>query len=253
MNDQVHLSRAEISTALHGAAETIVVTFESVFQRIERIAEAMILLHQDQVQRGESLTSERLAALRPVIQEQLRQLPFVDGMGVLVAPDLLADCARCVEWWRQREHDVAPLWVNLDPTSVDLYDYLDMEWFVAAQRDLSRAVVGPYIDYAGADHYIVTLVSPVVDGVFLGAVGADIWMSAIEAKVIPALYELNFEAVLVNSERRVVSTNSSRWTVGSRLAAIPRAGDGTFAAAVDVGGASNWVLAAAIETTTATA
>src|SRR5919204_6432809 len=105
--------------------------------------------------------------------------------------------------------------------SVDVYDYLDMEWFTNAQRLGRRTVFGPYVDYTGADHYVLTLTIPVVDDRFLGVVGVDIRMSAYEPELLAILKQIPGEAVLVNAERRVIVANSPRWVVGSKVPAMP--------------------------------
>lgn len=235
---------AQVADDIRDAASEISNVLESIFDCIQHVGNQMVVIHRELVERHEPFTPEQLARLRPSILEQLKRHPFIDGLGVLTASDLVVDRARCVEWWRQDVNNVVPLWLNFDPNSVDIYDYLEMEWFVRAQRDNARSVFGPYVDYSGADHYILTLTAPVVDGVFLGAVGADIRMSLFEAKVLPALYGIDREVVLVNGERRVVSTNSPRWTVGSRLPTVPVVTAEGFVSVTPVGSDSGWVLAA---------
>jgi hypothetical protein len=235
---------AQVAVELAHAARAIADALESVFQGIDQIRDRVIQIHHDVAVNHGLFTPQHLAELRPLILEQLKLRPFVDGLGVLAASDLLSDRSRYLEWWRQDIDNVVPLWLNFDPTSVDIYDYLEMEWFTKAKRDNARTVFGPYVDYTGADHYVLTMTTPVVDDVFIGVVGADLLMSLFEAKILPVLYEMQREVVLVNSERRIVSANSQRWTVGSRLAAIPQVSQGGFVAVAEVGIDSDWVLAA---------
>lgn len=240
-----HSVRVSRQTALESVAAVVTGALEHVFEGLDVVREAMIRSHADARRRGRPYTPAAMAELRSVILEQLCQRPFVDGMGALSAADLFVGRARHLEWWRQDLHDVRPLWLDFDPSSVDIYDYFEMEWFQRAKRDNQRCVYGPYVDSSGADHYIVTLTVPVVDETFLGVVGADVRMSLFEAEIAPALYDLEDEVVLVNSERRIVMTNSVRWIVGARLSWFPAVGDGTFTALAPVGADSGWVLAAA--------
>ncbi len=235
---------AQVADDLIRAASAISNALVSVFEGINQIRDRVIEVRRDVVERRKLFTPQHLAGLRPLILEQLKRRPFLDGLGILAASDLFADRTRYLEWWRQDINDVIPLWLNFDPTSVDIYDYLEMEWFTRAQRDNAKTVFGPYVDYTGADHYVLTMTVPVVDEVFIGVVGADLRMSLFEAEILPVLYDLDWEVVLVNSERRVVSTNSQRWTVGSRLATIPEVSEGGFVAIAEIGTDSDWVLAA---------
>lgn len=234
---------AQVADDLIRAASAISNALVSVFDGINQVRDRVIEVHRDVVERRKLFTPQHLAGLRPIILEQLKRRPFLDGLGILAASDLFADRTRYLEWWRQDVNDVIPLWLNFDPTSVDIYDYLEMEWFTRAQRDNAKTVFGPYVDYTGADHYVLTMTAPVVDEVFIGVVGADLRMSLFEAEILPVLYDLDREVVLVNSERRVVSTNSQRWTVGSRLAMMPEVSEGGFVAIAEIGTDSDWVLA----------
>lgn len=229
---------------LSAAAAVVTGALTTVFDCLDRVRAAAVAVHHDVVARGDVFSPDDLATLRPVILEELRRHPVLDGLGLLTAPDLFADRVRCIEWWRQDVDAVVPLWLNFDPASVDIYDYLEMEWFVRAQRDHASVVFGPYVDYTGADHYVLTISTPVIDGSFLGVVGGDVLMSRFEAQVMPALYALDAEVALVNAERRVVSTNTPRFTVGTRLATRPEPGVGEVADVIEVGADSGWVLVA---------
>ena len=60
-------------------------------------------------------------------------------------------------------HGFARIRLNLDPESVDLYDYLDMDWFTVPLHEGRRYVYGPHVDFSGADRYVVTMTVPVTD------------------------------------------------------------------------------------------
>ncbi len=240
------MSRGD-NTTIDERLTTVTATFttelEGIFSSLEVVGNAFLELWRGATGSNVDFGPDELSALRPLILEQLRQRPFVDGIGVLVAENLLADLPRHVEWWRQDRDNVVPLWLDLDPTSADVYDYLTMEWFVRAQRDRVRTVYGPRVDVGGAEHYVVTLASPVVADVFLGVVGADVSMALFEEAFVHLLYDLDDDVIVANVERRVVMSNSSRITVGDRLATVPTAGDGTFARVLSIGADSGWLLA----------
>jgi len=206
--------------------------------------------------------------MREVIWRQLALLPGADGAGVVAAPGVVAGKQRHLEWWQRTlgaddgKDGFARIRLNLDPESVDLYDYLDMDWFTVPRKLGRRSVYGPRIDFSGADQYVLTLTIPVfadggpggeADGPsegaaereFLGIAGTDIRMSYLEPELLAMLRPVPFPAVLVTGERRVVVANTPRWIPGTRLAQLPAPGDGTFAAVTEIGADSDWLLAAA--------
>lgn len=155
---------------------------------------------------------------------------------------------------RQRPGGYARIRLNLDPESIDLYDYLDMDWFTVPERDGRGYVYGPYVDFSCANRYVITITAPVFDSTgvdragsereFLGVAGVDIRMSHLEPDLLAILRSVTAPAVLVTAERRVVAANTAHWISGTRLGRLPAAGDGTFAAVTDVGADSGWRLAA---------
>jgi hypothetical protein len=69
-----------------------------------------------------------------------------------------------------------------------------------------------------------------------------------QVRLLPAAYGAGIvaaPAVLVTAERRVVAANTPHWISGTRLARLPGAGDGDFAAIREIGAHSGWLLAAA--------
>jgi hypothetical protein len=233
---------------------------EEIFGHVERVADALAGLHGSCLDAGEELTAERLGRLRDVIGRRLDELPAAAGLGVVAAPGVVAGRERHLEWWQRAASAAASaaaggaagggytrLRLNLDRASVDLYDYLDMDWFTVPRAQRRRCVYGPYIDFTCADRYVLTMTMPVLahPGTFLGIAGADVAMSHFEPDLLAIMRSVPGEAVLVTAERRVLAANTPRWIAGSRLPCVPRAGDGTFGAAAEVGGDSGWVLAVA--------
>jgi hypothetical protein len=167
---------------------------------------------------------------------------------------------RHLEWWQRTAHGdggtagFARIRLNLDPESVDLYDYLDMDWFTVPRREKRRYVYGPYVDFSGADSYVLAMTVPVFDpggardapaAEFLGVAGADLRMSHLEPELLAVLRSIPAPAVLVTAERRVIAANTPRWISGTRLDRLPAPGDQLFAAVTPIGADSGWLLAAA--------
>jgi hypothetical protein len=234
---------------------------EGMFGAVAEIGAAFAAQRSGCLAAGAVLTPDRLSGMREVIWRQLGLLPGADGAGVVAAPGVVAGKQRHLEWWQRTSagdgarEGFARIRLNLDPESVDLYDYLDMDWFTVPRKLGRRHVYGPYVDYSGADRYVLTLTVPVFgDGVpgegpggreFLGIAGTDIRMSHLEPELLAILRDVPVPAVLVTGERRVVAANTPRWIPGTRLDWLPAPGDGTFAAVTEVGADSGWLLAAA--------
>lgn len=217
----------------------------SVFADLEAVAAELVDQRRVVLEaRGEYRVAD-MAALVPVITGALAARPDSDGLGFLAGPALLTDRERHIEWLQRSGPAFVPMRLNLDPTSVDVYDYFEMDWFAAARDHHRRAVFGPYVDFSGADQYVCTLTVPVLDDVFLGVVGTDLRMSDFEPQLLRVLRSVGHDAVLVGAERRVVAANTPRWLVGSRLPRMPREDDGEFLAVGEVGLDSDWALALA--------
>lgn len=192
-----------------------------------------------------ALSETHFAALQRLLAEMLATESGVWGMGFVAAPFVIDGRERYMAWW-QRNHDrVARLQLNFDPHSIDVYDYLQMDWYQMAQRGHRRVAYGPYVDYSGSDMYTVTATVPVVaDGTFLGVAGADLVVGDIERRLIEVLRRTRDDAVVVNTERRVIAANTPRWFVGTRLPVAPARGD-TFSDVVDLPVGTGWTVAIA--------
>jgi hypothetical protein len=227
---------------------------EGVFGPASAIGAAFVAQRRDCLAAGGPLTPDRLAGMREIIWRQLGLLPAADGAGVVAAPGVVDGKRRHLEWWQRTGPGAgdgyARLRLNLDPESIDLYDYLDMDWFTVPEREGRRYVYGPHVDFSCAGRYVVTMTVPLfgtVDGgrrEFIGVAGADIRMSALEPELLAILRPVTAAVVLVTAERRVVAANTPRWISGTRLDRLPSAGDGTFSAVTEVGADSGWRLAA---------
>ncbi len=241
---------------LEAAGSRVRAALEDMFGAVARIGAAFAAQHRACLAAGAALSPDRLSGMREVIWRQLALLPGADGAGVVAAPGVVAGKQRHLEWWQRTLADdggqdgFARIRLNLDPESVDLYDYLDMDWFTVPRKLGRRYVYGPYVDFSGADRYVLTLTIPVFADVpgeheFLGIAGTDIRMSHLEPELLAMLRPVPVPAVLVTGERRVVVANSPRWSPGTRLGRLPAPGDGTFAAVTEIGADSGWLLAAA--------
>ncbi len=145
---------------------------------------------------------------------------LVAGAGVIVAPDLLRDAPRWLEWWWTTTAGTPEaLRVNLDPDAPDFFDYTTADWYATPERTLTRQAAGPYVDYACTGEYAITLSIPIHLGDrLLGVAAADVLVSSVERRVLPALMSIAHPVVLANMDGRVIASNSPHWTPGLRVA-----------------------------------
>lgn len=247
---------------LDAPASRVRAVLEGVFRPVTAIGDGFVAQRRNCLAAGAALTPDRLSGMREIIWRQLRLLPAADGAGFVAGPGVIAGKDRHLEWWQRTARGdggsdgFARIRLNLDPESIDLYDYLDMDWFTVPRREVRPYVYGPHIDFSGADRYVVTMTVPVTDvpatggratggPEFLGVAGADIRMSHLEPELLAILRSVPAPAALVTAERRVVAANTPHWISGTRLPRLPTAGDGDFAAITKIGAHSGWLLAAA--------
>lgn len=197
-----------------------------------------------------ALTESHFSGLQRLLADLLTHEQGIWGMGFVAAPFVVDGRERYMAWWQRNHQRVARLRLNFDPTSIDVYDYLQMDWYQLAQRGQARVAYGPYVDYSGSDLYTITATVPVVaDGLFLGVAGADLSVGDVERALIEVLRQTPEDAVVVNTERRVIAANTPRWIVGSLLPSMPQAGPAAdpavFRDVAEMPLGTEWVLAIA--------
>jgi hypothetical protein len=192
-----------------------------------------------------ALTETHFSGLQRLLAELLAEEHGLWGMGFVAAPSVVEGRERYMAWWQRHNERVARLRLNFDPNSIDVYDYLQMDWYQLAQHGQQRVAYGPYVDYSGSDMYTITATVPVIaDGTFLGVAGADLVVGDVERRLIEVLRHTHEDAVVVNTERRVIAANTPRWLVGSRLDAVPT-DDDTFGEVAELPLGNGWSVAIA--------
>ena len=203
---------------VQGSVEDVVCdVIEGVFRSVEELAKETLELHRARVARGEVLTDLDVTSLGPLIRRMLHQPGEIAlGLGLILEPGLLATHPRRLEWWESDgSAEPTKLQVDLNPESLGFYDYEANEWFAVPRTTRRRHIAGPYVDVHGTGRYLLTLTIPLIaDGEFLGVAGADVALSRFETLVLRQLGRRS-EAVVVNAERRVVVSTTSRWITGS--------------------------------------
>jgi hypothetical protein len=190
------------------------------FDGVDALRELAVGVHCRAVASGRAPTTVDLETIRPTVLAHLASHPRLAGTGVIAAPGTLGDQPRWLEWWRRPAAgaDPAPLAVDLDPGSIGSYEYPLAPWFEVPSRTGKRVVVGPYVDYAGTDEYILTFAAPITsDAGFFGVAAADIRANDLERAMLPMLNAEGPATLLVNATGRVLASNSPATIVGSMV------------------------------------
>lgn len=211
----------EPTITLQEVAAAISGHIDPVFTALESLAADVLANLPAAGLRGElgSVPERQLNALERSITPHLMAHEVLIGVGFVATPGLVAGHQRYLYWWqRSGSGQLNRLRLNFDAESVDVYDYLQMEWFQAARAGAPRSAFGPYVDYTGAGAYVITSSVPVMhEGNFLGVAGADVSMVRLEPRLLGELTRTAAPTVLLNAERRVLASNTSRFVVGTRV------------------------------------
>jgi len=167
------LLAGELARSLAGITRRI----EEVLASVCDVRDAALGLAAAAGAAGRRLLSSDLEALKqPVAEVLTRHRGFAAGAGIVLAPGVLTDAARCLEWWWVTPSgQPSKLHVDLDPQSPEFYDYTSLPWYREPERTGHRAVTGPYVDYICTRQYTFTVSVPLlVDDQFAGVAGADI-------------------------------------------------------------------------------
>ena len=194
-----------------------------VFSDIDVLRAQVVALCERARSEGRRPATTDLAEIRPAVLEHLSKAGGrLNGTGVITAPDMLADQPRWLAWWRKpgNSTEPRPLSVDLDPRHVGGYDYPVAEWFAVPQRTGHRVIVGPYVDYAGTDEYILTFATPIhACEEFFGVAAADIRATDFEREMLPILDSTGATTLLLNASGRVIASNTPATIIGSLVPA----------------------------------
>ncbi len=232
---QDDLSGTRVADGVAALVEPIYASLEQVAGRVAQIGSA-----------GDGLSEAALQPVADLLISLVAAEPMAAGMGFVADAGAVSGHERFMSWWQRTPGErVARLRLNFDPSSVDVYDYLQMEWFQHARSGRRRVVYGPYVDYSGSELYVLTMTVPVHLGErFVGVAGADLAVNEVERRLVSVLTGVSRDAVLVSAERRVLAANSPRWVVGTRLREQPVVGE-EFRRVDEVPNGTGWRVALA--------
>jgi hypothetical protein len=196
-----------------------------VFGALDDLRAAAEALIRDRREAGAPLLRGDLARLRPTIEAVFgRTAGLVAGAGFVPVPGALADERQWLEWWMRSEQpgQLDRLVVDLDPGSDHYVDFTRLAWYETPLRTGRPHITGPYVDYFCTDEYSLTFTVPVGAASeggppLMGLVGADVYVSDLEPRLLARLARLAVPASLVNAQGRVVMSTSPVHTTGSLI------------------------------------
>lgn len=203
-----------LEQVLHSTAAALGRHLDEVFADLAFLAEAATkIVAEPGVSRG------MLESLKPVVDKIVtRREGLIDSAGVSVAPGVLSDAELCHQWWSLVGGKLVFIPHNLNPASVNFYDYTDMTWFERPRASGRPELIGPYIDFGGADMKVITASRPVLLGTRTVAVaGADLSMEFIERAFLANLGRRDQHVALTTETGKVVASNSARFAPGTRF------------------------------------
>ncbi|MFD4559646.1 FCD domain-containing protein [Streptomyces sp. NPDC058469] len=240
--------RLELIAAQHGTAEQAMQGFSSFPAEVRNFADQLLT----QLRLIAEAVAEPLASnINPsdlhnvvgrAVMARLNDIgPAIDGIGVLAEVGTVAQHPYWLDWWHCTktgpfERDTRHV---LDPERDDFYDYELKEFIARPRTHRAPWATGPYVDYGGVDDYSMTFSYPIShDDQFLGISAIDVLAADMERHFAPWLAQAAGTCLLLNSESRVIVSNSATHNVGD----VVRATAGLHVVPLDI---FEWSLATA--------
>lgn len=229
-----------IDAVLESTARALGRSLEGVFADLDRLAAATTRILE-----GPGTSRTKLESLKPVVEDiVLQHGGLVDSAGVSVGRGLFSDADAWHQWWSLVGEKLVFIPHNLNPASINFYDYTEMTWYERPMSSGRPELIGPYIDFGGADMKIVTASQPVLqDQRPVAVAGADLSMESIERTFLLNLGRREEHVALITETGKVVASNSARFAPGTRFGG-PHNGPGTVSVPVAHLAAPPWHLVA---------
>ncbi|QOT15500.1 cache domain-containing protein [Paenarthrobacter sp. YJN-5] len=147
-----------------------------------------------------------------------RHSALIVGAGIAYAPGSLPEAPLWLEWWRAAPAG-EPRFVthDLNPESLNYYDYTSREWFRATTDGGHPVAVGPYVDIGGINVNIITLCVPAPTPQGTHVLGCDLTLAKLEGVFLRALKLQRPSVVLLGPNGRVIASNDARIASGTLL------------------------------------
>lgn len=143
---------------------------------------------------------------------------LIIGAGIAYAPGSLPEAPQWLEWWRAQPKG-EPKFVthDLNPDSLNYYDYTTREWFKLPSSTGRPLAVGPYVDLGGINVSIITLCVPAPTAQGTHVLGCDLPLANLEGVFLRALQIREPAVVLLGPNGRVIASNNARIATGTLL------------------------------------
>lgn len=164
-------------------------------------------------------SAAELEQLRPLVEQMLgKHEGLIDGAGVAAAPGILRDEETWLQWWRLNGEHIVFTPHNLNPASLNYYDYTEMTWFERPVVSGHPEITGPYIDFGGTDTKVITAAIPIDHGLDRRSVaGADLSMDHLERYFLRHLGPRGESIALVSESGKIITSNDARMISGTRI------------------------------------
>lgn len=202
--------------ALQRTANALTLSINSVFTDLEKIAESVTATAHTVPgvpRRSEfSFLKQELANFIKLHSD------LIIGAGIAYAPASLPETPHWLEWWRSQSN-AEPKFVthDLNPDSLNYYDYTTREWFALPSSTGQPVAVGPYVDIGGINVSIITLCVPAATAQGTHILGCDLPLAKLEGVFLRALQLRDPVVVLLGPNGRVIASNNARIATGTLL------------------------------------
>jgi hypothetical protein len=202
--------------ALERTATTLSSSINGLFTDLEKIADAVTAVAN--AAPGAPRRSEFLFLKQELADFIKLNSDLINGAGIAYATGSLPETPHWLEWWRDQPKG-GPRFVthDLNPDSLNYYDYTTREWFTLPASTGQPVAVGPYVDLGGINVNIITLCVPAPTPQGTHVLGSDLTLAKLERVFLRALQLREPAVVLLGPNGRVIASNNARIATGTLL------------------------------------
>jgi len=221
-----------LTEGLQRTANALSSSINDVFKDLESIADAVAAAAN--AARGVFRRSEFLFLKQELANFIKLHSDLIVGAGIAYAPSSLPETTHWLEWWRSQSKGEAKFVTHdLNPDSLNYYDYTAREWFNLPSSTGRPVAVGPYVDFGGINTNIITLSVPVPTPQGTHILGCDLTLAKLEGVFLRALQFREPIVVLLGPNGRVIASNNARIATGTLLLAKEEQSQASFDISAD--------------------
>lgn len=204
--------------ALERTAVALSTSINSVFADLEKIARDVTAAAS--AAPGVPRRSEFLFLKQALANFIKLHSDLIVGAGIAYAPESLPETPHWLEWWRAQPKGEAKFVTHdLNPDSLNYYDYTARDWFRQPSSTGRPVAVGPYVDFGGINVSIITLCVPAATAQGTHVLGCDLPLAKLEGVFLRTLQLREPVVVLLGPNGRVIASNNARIATGTLLLA----------------------------------